>query len=478
MALQIVARVANLAVGVVVTALVARALGEAGFGQWSTLLVVVQLASYFTTFGLETVVVREAAADPSREQEWIGVLLILRAALVIPAMLVGLAAILAVHVSTAMLVAGVLLLLEMPINIGSSLRVVHQLRVRNTVPMIVLTLNSVVWGGVVLAVFLAEAGIVALAAGFTASAAISAAVQVVTALHLVRPSLRPSRDAIVKVARVGIPIGLAGLLIMAYARIDQLLVFSIAGSDEAGLYGAAYRIIDQAQFIPVSLMTTLVPILAANWTLDRERMLRVVRLGAEFLAIGSLGGLAVTIAAAEHLTVILYGSEFKEAGPALPVLTAAFVFICFGYLTTNLLIVIGAQRRLITVGVIGFIVNVAGNLIAIPIWGFMGAAWMTLLTELVVVSATAGMLRRRLDLGWDALGRVPRVLAAAVVLGVALAGVQAADLSIDWLFLVTAVVYPAALIAFRAVDIGEVRQLLRERGKPVAEGSGDDGPAQ
>jgi O-antigen/teichoic acid export membrane protein len=462
-AIQISARVLNLALGVVVTALVARALGDAGFGQWSTILVVVQLAAYFTSFGVESVVVREATDEPEREDEWLGALLILRALLSVPAILVGLVVLLLIEESTAMLVAGVVLLAQTPFNVGSSLRVVHQLRVRNWVPMVVLTLNSVLWGVAVVVIYLRSGGLVPLAVAMTATAALTATVQAVAAMKISRPNLRPSRAAAVRLARIGLPVGIAGLLVMAYARIDQLIVFAIGGSTEAGLYGAAYRIVEQAHLVPVSLMTTLMPIMVGAWRVDRERMERIAWLAAEYLSIGSLGGLAVAIVVARPFTVLLYGQDFADAAPALPVLGAAFVFICFGYLTGNLLLIAGMQRRMVTVGLVGLVINVAGNLLLVPAVGFMGAAWMTLLTEAVVVGTTAWMLHREIGLRRPALGRMMRIAIAAAALGLGLAALREWGLPLAGLLATAAIAYPALLFALRALDLAEVRVLLRDR---------------
>ena len=453
----------NLGLGVVVTALVARGLGDAGFGQWSTILVVVQLISYFTSFGVESVVIREATADPDNEGEWLGALLILRSLLSVPAILIGLVVVLLLQESTAMLVAGVILLVQTPFNVGASLRVTHQLRVSNWVPMAILTLNSVLWGGAVVFIYVAGGGLVPLAIAMTATSVLTATLQAIAAVKIARPSLRPSREATMRLARVGLPVGLSGLLVLAYARIDQLLVFAIAGSTAAGLYGAQYRIVEQAHLVPVSVMTTLMPILAAAWTVNRERALRITWLAAEYLTVASLGGLAVSLVVARPLTVLLYGEDFASAAPALPVLAGAFVFICFGYLTGNLVLIAGLQRRLVTIGLIGLVVNVAGNVVLIPAWGFMGAAWMTLATEAAVVIVTAAMLRRQLALTLPPLGRMWRIALAAAALAGLLVGADALGGSLAVLLALAALAYPALLLGLRAVDLDEVRALLRER---------------
>ena len=252
-------------------------------------------------------------------------------------------------------------------------------------------------------------------------------------------------------------------MVLAYARIDQLFVFAIAGSTAAGLYGAEYRIVEQAHLIPVSVMTTLMPILAAAWTVNRERALRITWLAAEYLTVASLGGLAVSLVVARPLTVLLYGEDFAAAAPALPVLAGAFVFICFGYLTGNLVLIAGLQRRLVAIGLIGLVVNVIGNVVLIPAWGFMGAAWMTLATEAVVVIVTAAMLHRRLGLTLPPLGRMARVVLAAFVLAALLLAADAARRLAAVLLLLAALAYPALLLALRAVDLDELRVLLRER---------------
>src|SRR3954462_5441515 len=75
---QLVFRTANLLLGIVVTILVVRGLGDAGFGKWSTLLAVSTLAGYFGNMGLSNVAVERAAAQPDAQAKWVGGLVTLR----------------------------------------------------------------------------------------------------------------------------------------------------------------------------------------------------------------------------------------------------------------------------------------------------------------------------------------------------------------------------------------------------------------
>jgi O-antigen/teichoic acid export membrane protein len=463
--MQVVVRILNLALGVFVTALLARTLGAARYGQWATIFVVLTLVSYFVNFGMETVVVREAARDPEHEGEWLGAANFARLVMLGPVVLSSIAAIVLLHQTREMLIAGLVLVIAMPFNGLGTLRLVFQLRVNNRIPMMVLTLHSILWATAVVLTYASGGGMIALAIGMAATTAVGSVVQTVAALRLLDRWPRPSRARLSPLLHAAIPLGVSGLLVIAYARIDQVLVFAIAGSRDAGLYGAVYNIVDQAHFVPISIMTTMAPIIAASWPQNRARMFRGVSVTAELMAISSLGGLAFVAVASEPVVRLILGPKFVSASAALPVLGAAFVFICFDYLISNVLVVLGRQRRLVFVSLLALAVNVVGNVALIPLIGFMGAAWMTLVTEIVVFLAMLAMLVRALDapfsLRFSGAERLGRTVAAAVLLGGTLAAANALGAPFGVLVILACVAYPALLYALGVVRGADLRLLLR-----------------
>ena len=149
--MQVVVRIANLAVGAVVTALVVRTLGQTGYGEWSTIFVALALIGYFANFGMEGVALREAARDPEHEHEWIGAVMMLRLIVRGPGDRSSRSApSCCCTAAKQMLIAGVILIVTMPFDGVGALALLFQLRVDNRVPMLVLTLRSVLWGVAVL----------------------------------------------------------------------------------------------------------------------------------------------------------------------------------------------------------------------------------------------------------------------------------------------------------------------------------------
>lgn len=460
-AAQVLGRLFNLALGIVVTALIARTLGERGFGQWSTLFVVVQLAGYLTDLGLDSVAVQGAVKDPKREARWVGALVSLRFLLVVPVLAATLVVVLLLASSDQMLMAGIALSAGLLNSVPGALRVVFQLRVRNDIPIGVMTVNSVLWGAAVIVLAVQHGSMTAFAVCFLVVGTITALLQAGLSLREVAVRFAGARRLWPELVRVGVPVALGGLLITAYGRIDQIIVFELAGAREAGLYGAVYRVLDQAQFLPISLTTTLLPILSAVYVSDPQRVPRVLQTAADYLTMGSLGALAFALAAAGPTVRFLFGAGFADAAPALPILMGAFVLISFGYLAGMIVLILRLQRAFVGFAAAGLLVNVVLNLLLVPGYGFLAAAWITLVTELVVLTLTFGLILRHLAYR-PSLGRLLRTgIAAAVLAGILLA-LRAAGTPLGGLAAAAAVVYPLLLLALGTLRITELTTMLRK----------------
>ncbi len=464
-AVQILARILNLALGVVVTLILAHALGSANFGLWSTLFAITQITSSFGELGLSQIAVSRAAREPERESDWLGGLLSLRLALAIPITLASIVAVLLLVSGHDGRLAGTLLSLVLLAGAPSALNVIFQIRVRNHISMALLTVNSVVWGLGVVVVAIASGGILAFAAVFLAVTVFTTTVTVLLASRLVAVRLHGARRLWPAMLRVGLGLGAAGILVTLYVRLDQILVFKIAGSRQAGLYGAAYRLLDQIQFIPASVMTTLFPLIAASYPHDRRRVRELLQVTAEFLTIASLPILAFTIVAAHPIITLLFGSQFGAAAPALPILAGAFVSISFGYLVGNMVVILEIQRQFLAYAAIGLVLNAALNVLLIPRYGFLAAAWVTLLTEASVMSLSMRRVLVTLQMR-PRIDRLARTLLAALAMGVIVWLARSAGVALGGLAAIAALSYVPALMLLRVLTRAELLSVLRK--EPLA----------
>jgi O-antigen/teichoic acid export membrane protein len=465
---QIVARILNLALGVVVTLILIHALGSRQFGLWSTLLAITQITSSFGELGLSQIAVSRAAREPEREPEWLGSLLSLRLLLAVPIMLASVVAVFLIVSSHDGRVAGTLLSLVLLVGALGTLSVVFQLRVRNHISMAILTLNSVIWGIGVVIVALTSGNIVAFATVFLATSAFTAALTAGLAIRTAAVRVRGTSGLWPGMLRVGLTLGAAGILVTLYVKIDQILVYKLAGSRQAGLYAVDYRLLDQIQFIPISVMTTLFPLIAAAYPAQRDRVRGLLQMTAEYLAMASLPILGFTIVAAEPIVSFLFGSQFAPAAPALPVLAGAFVSISFGYLVGNMVVILELQRVFLRFAAIGLVINVALNLLLIPSHGFLASAWITLLTEVTVMSLSMRRVLQALRMR-PRFARLARTALAALVMALAVWGARGAGVPLGGLVVVAAVCYVPGLMLLGVLKRDELRSVLRKEPLTVGE---------
>jgi O-antigen/teichoic acid export membrane protein len=458
---QIVLRMLNLALGVGVTLLVVRVLGTDGFGRWSVLLAVLGFLSYFGSLGLAQVAVERAAADPERSADWFGALITLRLALIGPVTLVSLGVCLALADDTAMRIAAVLVCATLPVAVLSTLGVVFQLQVRNVVVTAIEVGNGLVWAAAVGVVSLLDGGLVAIAAAFLGVATLTNAAYVVLALRASPVHFRGSRPLWPDLLRQGLPVGIGGLLTLGYGYVDQVIVFELAGVRDAGLYGAVYRIYERIQFLPAAIMTTLFPLFVTARDHDPERVRRLFHTAVDYLVLTSLPALAITLAGATPITRLLFGAEFVDAAPALPLLMATFVVVSLGHLTGYLIVAYHLQRRFVLIGIGALVFNVAANLALVPSYGFMAAAWLTLATEVIVMSLSMWMVCSRMGIA-PGSRNLARIAAAATATGLAGWGLKEAGLpTVVWVA-AASVLYAGLVIALGAVRIEELRALTRK----------------
>jgi O-antigen/teichoic acid export membrane protein len=464
-AVQLAGRVFNLAVGVAVTLLIARGLGDGGFGQWVTILAVVQIVGYLTDLGFEQVTVKLASADREHEAQWLGALVSLHALLSIPAVLLCVGILLAVADSADMRLAGLLVCGSLVVAAPTGVRIAFQLRVRNDVQVAIVTVNSLVWAAAVVVVMSAYSNLVSLAIAFLVVAVGNAALQILLALRFADVEVRDSSRLWGDIARIGVPVGAAGFFMLAYGRLDQVLVFQYAGDRDAGLYGAASRVLVQAGSLPIVLMTTLFPVLTASYALDPERVGRLVARAAEYMAMISLPAMAFSLVAATPLVELLFGHQFVGAAPALSVLMIAFVAICFGEVAINMLLVLDLQKRLLAYATAALALNVALNLILIPRYGLLAAAWTMVATQFLIAALAA----RDVVLAIDVPLRLrPFATAGAAAGGMCLLAWVLLQWGTPFGALVAAAVlsYSVVLVALGGIDWRELRSLVATARRP------------
>jgi O-antigen/teichoic acid export membrane protein len=288
---------------------------------------------------------------------------------------------------------------------------------------------------------------------------IESAVTVALTVRVTALAFAGARRLTIQLLRVAWPIGVAGMFVTAYYRIDAVLLFHYRGATQTAYYSAAYRILDVLQMFPVTVAGVLLPLLASAQR-EGDGAARIKHLFE--LATTALMAVAVPVAAcgaivAPAVISLIYGQHFHNSIHLLQILLPAFIPISLAYALTSQLILHGVLRPYIAITLAGAIINVTANLVAMPRYGAPAAAWTTLGTEVIVMSAIAFVVHRRLGFTLPAV-RAVRVLAATAATAAAVWLVRSQPLVLA--LIIAGLVYPPGLLAARALSLAELRALL------------------
>ena len=187
------------------------------------------------------------------------------------------------------------------------------------------------------------------------------------------------------------PMGVYMILFSGYDRaVDSVLIKQMIGVTDLAYYGLAYKIYGNLIQPAYFLINSVFPLMSGKT--ENKRKLFWQTTGLMFL--GALIVAPTIYLLSPVIIKVLAGGEFVASIKILRILLVAMVFAYLGHLVGFTLIAKGKQKIILFIGIISLIVNIGGNLLFIPRFGIVGAAWVTVVTEVVAGLLMVGFLRK------------------------------------------------------------------------------------
>lgn len=457
---QLLARLAMMAISIVTVSLTARTLDPAGYGVWNGVSSYVGLFGVLTDIGLTMAALMRMSADPERESQWLGALVIARmgTSLVALALCAGLAPLLLSGDHEAHIVAFVMMVTILTVG-ASSMTTVFESRLRAGIMSTLNVLQSLLWLGGVAILAASNGSVLAFASVDSGLLVVMACVQLALTRRSAEIAWRDGAALVKPLIKAAVPLGLAAVAIRVYWQVDSVLLLELGGARESGVYGAAYGFLNPLIFLPAAVMSSLFPVVSAVHGRDAQRTRKLVQLGVDTMATIGLPVLAGALALAGPIIHLMYGSEFHEAAGLLPILMIAFVSICYGSLAGYLAPVLGLQWRLAAYSVIGALANVVLNVVLIPPFGAYGSAWATVATELMTMILMLSTVLHRMRFAPS-----PRKLIATLALAAAMTALMsiARPLGLIPAGAIGVAFYVTGLLGLRIVDVASLLRVRRQ----------------
>ncbi|CAN5689842.1 hypothetical protein BH10CHL1_BH10CHL1_13720 [soil metagenome] len=246
-----------------------------------------------------------------------------------------------------------------------------------------------------------------LGAGFVGLAAISLLINLIQVIWLYsllrrtlfQPEFRWDWPLQKWMLRTSGPLMINHLLATVFWRIDVSILRPLAGDISVGLYSIGLKYLDGLNIIPSVFTLAIFPLMSRYAKRDGNNLLRSYVLSLRLLIMVSLPlAMVVTFLAAPLVSVVggskylhipetlhLWGYTYHYWGGSDLALQLIIWSIPIGFVnsvTQYVLIAVNQQHYLTRAFIIGVVFNIVGNLLLVPGTGYVGAAVVTILSEL------------------------------------------------------------------------------------------------
>ncbi len=181
------------------------------------------------------------------------------------------------------------------------------------------------------------------------------------------------------------PLALTVVFNLIYLRGDILVLSLVRDQSEVGVYGATYKVVDVLVMIPFVLGGIILPLLTSGWAKKQyDHFQKIIQRAVNFMIILSIPLIVGAQFLSTQIMTLIAGSEFADSGPILQILVLACAAIFIGVIFSHVIIAIDKQKKIIWAYVFTSITSLIGYVIFIPKYSYIGAAWMTVYSEVLI----------------------------------------------------------------------------------------------
>lgn len=395
-------------------------LGQDGFGKYSTVLAFFAFFSAVADLGLSSVTAREISREGADESKILSKVLSLR--LVSSFVVFLLAPFLVLlfdyphDLKIGILIAAGAILFS---TLSLMLNGIFQKRVAMDKVALVEFLGKLFQVGMVIFVVRENLGFLAIASTLLASLSFNALVVFFLSRRFVSFSLEVDYAYWKKFLHESLPMGMTAIITFTYFKMDTILLSVLQTSSHVGIYNVAYKVMENLIFFPAMLAGLILPLLSRFIYTNRKHFEEIANKTFKVFVIIVVPIVIGTWFLSGDIIRIVSGDAFLESVPVLQILIFALGCIFFGNFFNMLLVVGNAQKKLMQTLFFVAIFNLLLNAFLIPRFSYIGAAFASLATEMLVVVLTSFLVYKYIHYlpSFESIGKI---LLSGLAMGTAL----------------------------------------------------------
>lgn len=378
-------KLTKLFVAIFVSAWVARYLGPSHYGVLAYAITLVSMFQAISLLGLDSLVVRDAAAAPDQAHRLLGSALRLRLIGAAVAYLV-LAAAVAVFQHSDTLTTAAVLIAGLSIFFQSSdvIDLWFQSQIQSKRTVLAKLISYLATAGLKILLITTGADLLAFAAANAVETGLGAiALCLSYRLFRTRQPWRWDGATARELLHQSWPLLLSGLSVLLYMRVSVIFLKETAGSADVGLYTAGTTLSEMWYFIPMALASSIAPIVSRKRVEGGDAYKRAL-----FKTFSGMWGLSLAVAAMNALCAklfvgMLYGQQYAASAEVLAIHALTFVPVCIGVVQSIWLVNEGRSKLALYQALIGAAFALGLNAALTSRYGAYGAAVATVISQFV-----------------------------------------------------------------------------------------------
>lgn len=382
-------QVYNKLTGAVFCIIAARLLGIANFGKFTLVLTFLSFFYIISDWGLSTLTIRDVAREEAETKEYLIYTIILRIAIALISYiaLIALVFILAYpkEIIILIIIAGLSLFSN---NVLNSFNAILNAYERMYIPSIMCMIFNTIFLLIGALCLYLNLGLITLISVIV----ILSLINTILTGSFLKEHLTPFKFQIPRtpwmwgLIKKAAPFAILSALSIIYFRVDTIILSKLKTIETVGFYNAAYKFVEFLMFIPTSLLMAYFPQMSKQAKSSKSKLRK------NYLKIISLLLIIIMPIAifltfwGNHVILILFGRVFLPSGAALKILIWAVVIMFINAPFGNILYNSDKILRYIPYQILLTLINITLNLILIPKLSFLGAAYTTLITEIIALA--------------------------------------------------------------------------------------------
>lgn len=205
---------------------------------------------------------------------------------------------------------------------------------------------------------------------------------IVTGRFFGRVQLKWEPEGKVKLIKQSFPFLAVGILGLMHMRFDTIMVGVFLDLQRVAIYELGIKLVEVARFLVRPIKTVFFPVFSeyaanGNWTRLRTRFRQLMLLG---FGTGT-GMFLIMLALGSPIITLLFGKPYRESVFVTQILFLSVPFLFTEFLANVIANALRLEKKIMNITAWTVALNIGLNFFIIPMYGIVGAAWVTVASQ-------------------------------------------------------------------------------------------------